>query len=79
MTTIDDDLNNADWLSTLRWDFYYGGHLVTTLEEFLIVRGSNDWPLELQKADIRDFLKLPAAKPMPRSLRAEIRVWLGET
>ncbi len=62
----DRDVSNADWLRARAWDLWYIGaddrhHLVDSIEG-----------LKQVVTDIDAFLKLPAARPMPDSLRKEL-------
>lgn len=62
----DDDLENADWIRTLSWN------LPTGLDEFLEYLGVSEDSVETQRQAVGQFIKLPAAKPMPDALRAEL-------
>jgi hypothetical protein len=59
---LDDSDLNADWIKSRTWD------LPTSLVEFLNLVG-------VDKLD--HFLTLPAAKPMPEELRAEVLKFMG--
>lgn len=60
---IDADLRNADWLRSRTWDLRGPGGLVTTLDQLREHFGGDDERLA-------HFMDLPAAKPMPKELRA---------
>ena len=60
---LDDSIENSDWLKGRSWD------LPTKLDALLSVIG-------FTAADVEEFLKLPAAKPMPESLQSELVEYL---
>ena len=59
---LDDSDLNADWIKSRTWD------LPTSLVEFLNLVGVDK---------LGHFLTLPAAKPMPEELRAEVLKFMG--
>jgi len=61
---LDDSLENADWLRSLRWQI--NPPTVENLLKFLTVDGKSQAE---QRAAVQKFMKLPAAKPMPQELR----------
>lgn len=63
---LDEDLENADWLRSLRWNQYLpDGTLIETLAQL-----RQRFPDEER---LKAFLRLPAAVPMPDGLRKELR------
>lgn len=60
---IDEDQINADWIRARTWD------LPTDVDEFLHVVGGPE--------GLAHFMTLPAALPMPETLRAELIARLG--
>lgn len=76
---VDGDINNADWLRSRTWDMttpFPECKIVRTLNELRRSLGENNAPAS--DADVRAFLRLPAAKAMPQELADEIeRAGLG--
>lgn len=63
----DDTLQNADWMRSLSWSIY-----PATADGLLLALSVDDAPHGEQKAAILHFMKLPAAKPMPRNVRMDL-------
>ncbi len=71
---VDGDVRNADWLRTSTWDIttpYPECKVVRTLEELRRAIGHDGAPAT--DAELRAFLRLPAAEAMPQALADEIR------
>lgn len=72
---VDANLENADWLRSRTWDLFTPDNkkLITTYDELaasllsLSERGANE------RQVVEAFLKLPAARPMPKELKAELK------
>lgn len=57
---FDEDIENADWIKTLSWG------LPVDKDEFLDAIGGPD--------NLTHFLTLPAARPMPESLKKDLGI-----
>jgi hypothetical protein len=68
---VDDDIENADWLRSLRWDLPREPEKV-----FVIVCGTYG-TVEDQRANWEHFLTLPAAIPMPPEVRTGVEYHLA--
>ena len=69
---LDGTLAGADWIRARTWDLWTvdGSKLVSTLDELRERFGEDDNRLA-------HFLELPAAKPMPKQLRAAVNAYLN--
>lgn len=63
---IDADPGNADWIKTLSWD------LPRDAETFLAFLAGPTASVQQQRVALADFVRLPAARPMPAELHAEL-------
>ncbi len=65
------DLLNEDWVKGTNWDFHNAdGSPMTRLPQLLAF-------LRYDDDRLRDFLTLPAARPMPRGLRRQVDLYLA--
>jgi len=62
---LDEQPENADWLRGLEWD-------LPTDPDVFIASVLGTGPIRQQRAELAAFLRLPAARPMPAELRAEL-------
>jgi hypothetical protein len=65
------ELPGDDWIVSNAWN------LPTNLIEFRSAIGSFGSLASERK--VREFLKTPAAKPMPKELRKEVDKWIGSS
>lgn len=71
---VDGDVRNADWLRTRTWDLttpYPECRIVHTLADLRRAITYDGTPAS--DAELRAFLRLPAAQAMPKELADEIR------
>jgi hypothetical protein len=73
MINIDNSLYSSDWIKMTGWGFPG----VNSLKDLLGTLGLSESDIDTQKKKINAFMKLPAAVPMPDSLRKEVYEFLG--